>query len=233
MGNYNQIYNNIVYNAEAAAISFKVITGGSPPGGSFNEIYHNLVYSSSDTGTDIFNSAEGNIYTNNISVTDGWNALALGSTAGTGNALDSSLLWNTSGGNVLGAGGTSYDATSAPDSFSVANGSGQNLIYQDPQIRDPGSGDFSLQSTSPARDRGTVIAGFHCPESDDAAAGQTGCMHWNGIAPDIGILEAEGQVTCVSTGILLVNISGWEQGNRTMPELIEVIRRWKTGEGCT
>jgi len=232
MGNYNQIYNNIVYNAEAAAISFKVITGGSPPGGSFNEIYHNLVYSSSDTGTDIFNSAEGNIFTNNISVTDGWNALALGSTAGTGNVLESSLLWNTSGGNVLGAGGTSYNAASAPDSFSVANGSGQNLIYEDPQIRDAAGGDFSLQAGSPARDRGAVISGFHCPESDDTNPSQSGCMHWSGTAPDIGILELEGASSCVTTGVLIGHIAQWELGSMDMPSLISYIADWKAGTGC-
>jgi hypothetical protein len=50
--------------------------------------------------------------------------------------------------------------------------------------------DMSLASDSPAIDAGLLVSGKHCAQSDDnGGSGLSGCIHWNGTAPDLGFKE--------------------------------------------
>jgi hypothetical protein len=50
--------------------------------------------------------------------------------------------------------------------------------------------DMSLASDSLAIDAGLLVSGKHCAHSDDnGGSGLSGCIHWNGTAPDLGFKE--------------------------------------------
>jgi hypothetical protein len=61
---------------------------------------------------------------------------------------------------------------------------------------------FALRSTSAAIDRGTYIAGFHCPLADDRGQNlaDKNCYHWRGSAPDLGAIETGTSVITVPSG---------------------------------
>lgn len=51
------------------------------------------------------------------------------------------------------------------------------------------TGDFALAVGSPSIDAGLYIDGVHCSFPDDnGGSSLTGCIHWNGSAPDVGYI---------------------------------------------
>ncbi len=62
-------------------------------------------------------------------------------------------------------------------------------VMGDPRFVNASNAQFALQAGSPAIDKGALIPGFHCNQSDDVNPTQTGCRHWKGAAPDIGAFE--------------------------------------------
>jgi hypothetical protein len=55
---------------------------------------------------------------------------------------------------------------------------------------------LKLLAGSSAIDRGTLVSGLHCSRADDASVPYPGddpnCIHWRGLAPDIGAYEYQG-----------------------------------------
>lgn len=48
----------------------------------------------------------------------------------------------------------------------------------------------AIQAASLVKDAGLYVSGVHCDQADDAGgSGLTGCVHWNGSAPDLGYKE--------------------------------------------
>lgn len=89
-----------------------------------------------------------------------------------------------------------------------ANGAGS--LESDPLFvsSDPANSNFlRLSSTSPAIDAGTVIAGIHCPVSDDSNPNQTDCVHWRGAAPDLGAYEYGVTVPDTTPPAAVLNLS--------------------------
>ena len=89
--------------------------------------------------------------------------------------------------------GGSYDSytLSAWQDFWKAQGSsnGSDDIITDPQFRGKSPHDYLLLDTSTVIDKGKIIDGFHCAQSDTDNPNQTNCLHWVGSAPDIGAHE--------------------------------------------
>ena len=83
------------------------------------------------------------------------------------------------------------------------NATGNDIysIETNPLFVNPSSGDFTLQSTSPAINAGEFISGYHCSLADDAGGSSlTGCRHWRGSAPDLGAIEFGGTPAPCTTG---------------------------------
>lgn len=73
--------------------------------------------------------------------------------------------------------------------WQTASSQDVDSFESDPLFIDAGSRNYQLQSGSPGIDEGEIIAGYHCPQSDDVDPDQTGCRHWQGSAPDLGAVE--------------------------------------------
>src|SRR3989338_9416907 len=89
-----------------------------------------------------------------------------------------------------------------------------NLYLGDPALKIPnpdfgkGTGLEPADANSPLVDAGTVIEGFHCPESDDVNPNQQGCVHWKGDAPDIGAYEFD-PGECYDNETEILTEEGW------------------------
>jgi len=84
-----------------------------------------------------------------------------------------------------------------PDPYNVSS----HIAYAQQQMKNV----FSLNSSSPLIDAGTLISGYHCPVSgvDDG----NGCRVWYGNAPDIGAYEYNsGTAGCMTQGQLNTEI---------------------------
>lgn len=191
MSDNNIVMNNLVYSANTAALSFKTISGGSTAGGRFNTVSGNTLYSrgSGSVALDIFNQAAGNIVRNNIIITDGYAAVSMPSSAGSGNVLENNLLWRPNSGTVLALATGSFTISNAPASFSNATGSGSGLTYVNPLFVNEAGLDFRLQSNSPAINTGLALADAFANQDRD------GVMRPAGAGWDRGAYEFGGSVT--------------------------------------
>ena len=103
------------------------------------------------------------------------------------NQMDSTynLFYRADGGSEIKFGGSSYDLSWLQSNYNID----QDSLEGNPLFVDQSGEDFHLQFGSPAKDNGVVVPSVYCGQSDDVNPGQTDCMHWNGVAPDIGVFE--------------------------------------------
>ena len=92
-------------------------------------------------------------------------------------------------------------STGTPAPGAASTLTSDTALYTDAPRRTPNPNfgvvaGLMLRAGSPAIDRGTFVAGFHCDRADDAPvpypANDPNCVHWRGAAPDIGAYEYGG-----------------------------------------
>jgi parallel beta-helix repeat protein len=191
----NTIFNNDGFSYESSAPSGEYIPYYA------SRMYNNLAYNGS-TGFSLgysYNPYPGidipylrnNIGLDNVNndlypVVSGW--------------IDSDYNFFSNSGNLASLQVIGQDANSLGGDPGIVNknvaidtnfGSGWTFQQKLDHIRSQVNSSFVLNSTSQLIDKGTVVPGYHCTESDDLGNGasQTNCRHWNGAAPDIGAIE--------------------------------------------
>lgn len=191
---------NILYNIGGKAIISLNDNSGV-------RIYNNSIWNSQGIAIEKFGPAGENFSIRNNAVSNvpaagepiGFIALWWGTLAST--QSDRNLFWNTQSAfgvtdlDASGSGATtqSYSSLAAWRSATALDA---NSVNANPLFTNPSAGKLGLGAGSPAIDAGTVIAGFHCPQTDDVNPNQTGCRHWLGAAPDIGAHEFGTPLIC-------------------------------------
>jgi hypothetical protein len=143
--------------------------------------------------------------------------------------------------NLQGPGHEPYEPDSNHNSWDLSStfsvSAADFISLDDSGTLGPRQSDGSLPETDFLRlapgsdliDAGTFMSGFHCPTA--GAHPGLDCREWYGLAPDIGAFES-GASNCVTTNVLLSDISEWKQGSLSMIDLMQRISSWKAGTGC-
>lgn len=202
-----QVYNNIVYNYSATGLGARMSSSTYPPDQNMS-FYNNVVigdggstnkhtfYQVVSNGTKVFNNIF--YYGNRGGCVAGNESGELMNRPGysvTNFSEGNNVFYHPTDNKHFCWNGTRYTLATWLTYWDGAGGNpanGAGSLESDPLFvsTDPVNPNFlQLSATSPAIDAGTVIAGIHCPVSDDSNPNQTNCVHWKGAAPDIGVYE--------------------------------------------
>jgi hypothetical protein len=204
-------YDNIIFNPSYDGIAASDGSGGAP--NTNVQIIGNTIYNPGHAGIGLATGNSGILIKNNIMKNTGVQEIIIeGSTAGS-TTSNYNLFHRSSGGLSFNAGGTNYNGLI---NWRSGTGFDINSIEGDPQFLSTtyGNSDFmKISSTSPAKDNGEFIPGYHCSLADDAGGSSlTGCRHWYGSKPDMGALEYNPglpSITCIQVDVnddLKINI---------------------------
>lgn len=175
---YNNGYNDGVRGAAAAGILMA--------SGSNNYVYNNIVYGNGGPGIQVYATSSPNYVYNNTSYNNGKTGYA-------GCCYGGIQLYNAPGtvvrNNIVFSNGNDYvqddgfsDGSTYLTNLCGTSGHGCDLTTSDPRFVNAGSGNFALQSNSPAIDAGTTLAAV--------ATGFDGVVRPQGPAYDIGAYES-------------------------------------------
>ena len=166
---YNQIY-----NAHALASRGFQTRGSSCTGNTGNVIDHNSVYDVDTHGMQFFQAGSNTIVRNNIFVVNssvqGVVSVDAASASCTGNVFSNNIYYRTDGGTLHWQWSNGTDTTSLATWRSLS-GDNTTSLQTNPLFTNPGAGDLTLQSSSPARGAGTG-------GTDIGAIASTGSITW-------------------------------------------------------
>lgn len=98
---------------------------------------------------------------------------------------DFNLFWHLSSSVLFNWYGAEYGMSQ----WQANTGFDGKSIDEDPLLSDPVHGDFSIKSSSKAKNVGVFITGYHCQDPVEISTSQSGCRQWSGSAPDMGAIE--------------------------------------------